>query len=175
MLPMVSVVHAQPTRGMTTVLLVRHAEKATEPAADPPLTAAGEARARALVDVARDAGVTAVITTQFARTRNTGQPLAAALGITPEIADARGAQHAHAVAQLIRGKHTGEVVLVVGHSNTVPAIITALGGKTPPAICDSEYDGLYVLTVPPAGAARLIRAKYGEASPKDAACGPMSK
>jgi broad specificity phosphatase PhoE len=170
-----TVAHAQQARGATTVILVRHAEKATEPAPDPPLTAAGEARAKALVDVARDAGVTAVITTQFARTKNTGQPLAAAFGITPEIVEARGAQHPQAVAQVIRDKHAGEVVLVVGHSNTIPAIIAALGAKAPPAICDSEYDGLYVVTVPRSGTVRVIHARYGEASAKDASCAAMSK
>src|SRR3954471_23357965 len=103
----------------TTVILVRHAEKAVEPAADPGLTPEGEARARALLEVARDAGVTDVITTQFARTRATAQPVATALGITPEVVDARGATHAQDVANAVR-RHVGMTVLVVGHSNTVP-------------------------------------------------------
>ena len=58
-----------------TVYLVRHAEKGTTPAADPPLTATGEARAAALVAVLRDAGVTAAITTDLVRTRATAQPI----------------------------------------------------------------------------------------------------
>src|SRR5438105_14696907 len=58
----------------TTVLIVRHAEKAAEPADDPPLTAAGDARARELWVAIKDAGVTAVITTQLLRTRATAQP-----------------------------------------------------------------------------------------------------
>ena len=161
--------------GTTTVILVRHAEKAAEPAADPPLSAAGEARAKALVDVARDAGVTAVVTTQFLRTRATAQPLASALGITPEVVDARAAQHAQQVARTVLGRHAGEVVLVAGHSNTIPAIIAALGAKQPPDICDSEYDGLYVVTVPPQGAAHVIRARYGAATPAEAGCAGMMK
>ena len=41
----------------TTVLLVRHAEKADVAGADPPLSPAGEARAQNLIAVAGDAGV----------------------------------------------------------------------------------------------------------------------
>ena len=160
-------------RAPTTVILVRHAEKAAEPGADPPLTAAGEARAKALVDVARDAGVTAVITTQFERTKATARPIASALSITAEVVDARAKEHAQEVARTILTKHAGEVVLVVGHSNTIPAIVAALGAKQPPAICDSEYDGLYVVTVPASGAVRSIKARYGEATPIGDGCAAM--
>jgi broad specificity phosphatase PhoE len=157
----------------TTVLLVRHAEKAALPAADPPLTAEGQERAKALVDVARDAGVTAVITTQFARTRTTAQPLAEALGLTSEVIEARGGQHAQQVADAVRSKHAGEVVLVVGHSNTVPAIIAALGAKQPAEICDGEYDHLYVVTIPESGSTRVIRARFGAPSPVGVGCAAM--
>jgi len=156
----------------TTVILVRHAEKAAEPASDPALTAAGEQRARDLAELARAAGVTAIITTQFARTRATAQPLASALALTPQVIDARGATHAQDVASAVRA-HAGGVVLVVGHSNTIPAIIAALGAPPPPPICDPEYDNVYIVTVPPSGAARVIRARYGAPTPAPASCGAM--
>jgi broad specificity phosphatase PhoE len=144
----------------TTVILVRHAEKAAAPADDPPLTPAGEARARALLEVARDAGVSAVITTQFARTRATAQPLVAEMKLSPEVVDARSATHAQDVAGAVR-KHDGQTVLVVGHSNTVGKIIEALGAKAPPPICDQDYDDLFIVTIPSSGEARLIHARYG--------------
>ena len=158
----------------TTIILVRHAEKGDAPANDPGLTEAGTARARALMAIAHDAGVTAVITTQFARTRETARPTAEALGITPEVARAGGsaAQHAQDVARMAQA-HAGGVVLVVGHSNTIPAIVAALGAPQPPPICDSEYDDLYVVTIPASGSARVIRARYGEPSPVEAGCGAM--
>ena len=158
----------------TTVILVRHAEKGDAPASDPGLTNAGVARARALMAIARDAGVTAVITTQFARTRETARPAAEALGITPEVARASGsaAQHAQDVARMVQA-HAGGVVLVVGHSNTIPAIVTALGAPQPPPICDSEYDDLYVVTLAPNAPARVIHARYGAPSPAEAGCGAM--
>jgi broad specificity phosphatase PhoE len=156
----------------TTVIIVRHAEKAAAPPEDPPLTDAGRERARALATLARDAGVTAIITTQFARTRETARPAAETLAINPEIVRAGGSEHVQEVARLAR-THTGGVVLVVGHSNTVPAIAAALGAPKPPAICDSEYDGIYIVTVPASGPAHLIRARYGQPSPSDATCASM--
>ena len=159
----------------TTVILVRHAEKGDAPANDPGLTEAGAARARALLAIARDAGVTAVITTQFARTRETARPAAEALGITAEVARAGGsaAQHAQDVARMVQA-HAGGVVLVVGHSNTIPAIVAALGAPQPPPICDSEYDDLYVVTLVPNKTAHVIRARYGAPSPAaDASCAAM--
>jgi broad specificity phosphatase PhoE len=159
----------------TVVLLVRHAEKAAQPPQDPPLSEAGSARAQALVAVARDAGVTAIITTQFERTRKTAEPTAAALHITPEVVDAGpAAQHAKAVAEQVL-KHAGGTVLVVGHSNTVPAIVGALGAPRPRDLCDSEYDQVFVVVIGDAGPARLIRSRYGAASAEDAACAAMSR
>jgi broad specificity phosphatase PhoE len=153
----------------TTIILVRHAEKAVEPSDDPPLTSAGETRARDLWGAIKDAGVSAVITTQLVRARATAQPTVAAMHLTPEIIRAGGAMHAKDVADAVR-KHAGQTVLVVGHSNTVPAIVEALGAPRPPAICDPEYDNLYVVTLAPNGKAALVRAKFGARTPVDSSC-----
>ncbi|HET7188662.1 MAG TPA: phosphoglycerate mutase family protein [Gemmatimonadaceae bacterium] len=150
--------------GTTTIVLVRHAEKAAEPAADPPLTAQGEARARALVDAVADMPVHAIVSTDFARTRATAAPLAARRGLVPEIVDARARDHARLVAEGILAHHRGETVVVVGHSNTVPDIVAALGAPKPTAICDSEYDNLFVVRVPASGPATLERRHYGASS-----------
>lgn len=158
----------------TTVILVRHAEKAAAPANDPPLTEAGQSRAKALAAIARDAGVAAIVTTQFARTRETARPAAEALHIKPEVVSAGGAQHVQEVARVIRS-HAGGVVLVVGHSNTIPAVIAALGAPQPPPICDSAYDNLYIVTIPSSGSAHLISARYGQPSPTEASCGSMMR
>jgi broad specificity phosphatase PhoE len=158
----------------TTVIVVRHAEKAATPAADPPLTPAGEARAQALMQSLGDAHVTAVITTQFVRTKATAAPTAAALGLTPEIVPTSSATHVQDVAAAIR-KHAGETILVVGHSNTVTEIVAALGAKKPPALCDSEYDNLYIVTIKADNTAGVVRAKFGARSPveADATCAAM--
>jgi len=162
-----------PAAGPTTVIVVRHAEKEAEPAADPALTAAGSARAQALAAALKDAHVTAVVSTQFARTRLTGAPTAALAGRSIEVADARAPDHPAALAASLLAAHRGETVLVVGHSNTVPAIVAALGAPRPAPICDAEYDNMYVVTVPASGPATVIHAHYGAASPVDASCGGM--
>ena len=144
----------------TTIILVRHAEKAAEPAADPPLTAQGVARAEALVRLVKDAGISAVVSTQYARTRATGAPVSAVLAITPEVLDARLAPVA--TRDSILARHRGQTVLLVGHSNTVPALVEAFGAPRPADICDSGYDNAYVVTVPPSGAASVVRLHFGE-------------
>ncbi|HEU4565790.1 MAG TPA: histidine phosphatase family protein [Gemmatimonadaceae bacterium] len=148
----------------TVVLLVRHAEKAA-PSGDPVLSAAGETRARALAAALADARVDAVITTQLRRTALTAAPLAEERRLVPIVVPVgRDTEaHARAVAAAVRARPAGEAVLVVGHSNTVPAIIAALGGPRLPEMCDTEYSTLFTLVLPPAGQPRLIRASYGAA------------
>jgi broad specificity phosphatase PhoE len=158
----------------TTVIVVRHAEKAAVPANDPPLTAEGKARSRDLVEALRNAGVTAVITTQFLRTRDTGQPLASALSITAEVVPTSGATHVADVVAAVR-RHAGQTVLVVGHSNTVPAIVEALGAAKPAAMCDAEYDNLYIVTIRATGNAGVIHSRFGVRTPVDASCAAVMK
>jgi len=53
-------VHAGRAVRTTTVILVRHAEKAAEPREDPPLSDAGRTRAEALARAVSPTGVTAI-------------------------------------------------------------------------------------------------------------------
>lgn len=145
----------------TTVIVVRHGERAAEPAADPILTPAGSARADALAELVKDAGVKAVVSTQFQRTRLTVAPTAAKLGLTAQVMDARAPGHARMVADSVLAKHRGQVVLVAGHSNTVPDIVAAFGAPKPADICDAGYDNLFIVTVPASGPASVVRLRYG--------------
>lgn len=150
----------------TVVVIVRHAEKGTTPANDPPLTEAGVARAKALAAALAGADVRAVITTQLVRTRETGRPTAEAHGIAMETVPAGGpvGVHAKAVADAAR-KHAGTTVLVVGHSNTVTHIIAALGGPKMPELCDSQYSSLFTVVLDGAKA-RLVNGTFGAPSPE---------
>jgi broad specificity phosphatase PhoE len=60
-------------------------------------------------------------------------------------------------------RHKGEIVLVVGHSNTVPALIGNMGAsKNVPAIAENEYDNLYLISIPWFGKTKTIRLRYGD-------------
>lgn len=141
-----------------TVVVVRHAEKVDD-SADPLLSDAGKARAQALAEALASAGVTAILTTQYERTRRTAAPLAERVGIEPIVVAAGGRGHVDDVAARVRELGTGTIV-VVGHSNTVPAIIRALGGPDIGEIPDGSYSDMFVLTLD-AGGTRLIRTRYG--------------
>jgi broad specificity phosphatase PhoE len=157
----------------TVVVLVRHAEKAATPADDPPLTDAGIARSKALAAALANTNVQAVITTELTRTRETARPLAEARGISAEIVHSgpRDA-HAKAVADAVRA-HAGQAVLVVGHSNTIPAIIAALGGPKLPDICDTQYSTFFVLVIGPGGRKPdLVVSSFGAPSPVSATTCP---
>jgi broad specificity phosphatase PhoE len=157
------------------VILVRHAEKDTAPRNDPPLTEFGESRAAALAGVVASAGIDAVVVTPYRRTRDTAAPVAQARGLTPiEVPVGRDlAAHVAAVVDSVRTRPPRASVLVVGHSNTIPAIVTALGGPALPDLCDNQYAVLYVLSIPAAGPARLVTASYGAADPPTSGCPTM--
>jgi len=160
----------------TTVILVRHGEKADEPGADPALSAAGEARARALAAALRDRKVSAVLTTPFKRTNLTAAPLAKAAGVTPVVVPVSGglAAYGAAVAGMIRDHFAGRTVLVVGHSNTIPAVIAALGGPKVNDLCENEYSTMYTLTLNGSAPPRLAASHYGAPDPADAGCRTMT-
>lgn len=169
--PASSTVEGASNMDVTVVLLVRHAEKADN-SADPELSAAGMERARVLVESVRRAKVTSIITTQLRRTRATAEPTATALGLTPEVIATTGANHVREIADTVRAR-AGSVILIVGHSNTVPAIISELGASVPP-ICDSEYDNLYILTLPRDRSAPIVvQTRYGAQSQRGVGCPPM--
>lgn len=140
-----------------TVFVVRHAEKAAAPADDPLLGAAGRLRAESLADMLADAGVQAIYSSPTTRTRQTVEPLASRLHLTVRTVQAR------ATAELARRILGGaeRVVLVAGHSNTVPEIVRALGGGDVASIGDAEYDNLYIVHITAAGAATTLRLHYG--------------
>lgn len=146
------------------VFLVRHTEREWE-GEDPPLTPAGEARALALADALRDSGVTAIITTQWRRTRDTAAPLAKLLDIRPEIVpvyEGKARENVAEVAEAVR-RRKDEIVLVVGHI-TVTGVIAALGGPSLPTICENVFSDLFLYT-PAAGEDGLLRLRYG--APED--------
>ena len=125
----------------STIFIVRHAEKA-DATKDPDLSEAGRARAEALAKTLRDANITAIYATEFKRTQQTAAPLAKALGLTVTTLPAK--DNAALIAKLRAS--TGNA-LIVGHGDTIPDLIKALGISDPINIAENDYDNLFVVVL----------------------------
>jgi len=143
---------------VTTVILVRHAERASSEK-DSPLSTEGEARAQTLARMLRNSGITAIYTTTYVRTKQTAAPTAELLEITPVAIDP-GATFAADMAAKILSEHKGGTVFVVGHSNTTQQVMKALGIENAPKIEDGEYDNLYVVTIVEGSTPRMLALRF---------------
>jgi broad specificity phosphatase PhoE len=152
-----------------TVFLIRHAEREDEPREDPPLKKEGVTRSQELARLLAAAGIKAIYTSQFTRTKQTAEPLATKLGLTAtsitlksnptnprQIAEESTTE---VVNKILAG--AGENVLVVGHSNSIPDVIKLLGGDVVPTIDERKFDDLFVVTVYAKGKAKVTQMKYG--------------
>lgn len=145
----------------TTIVLVRHAER--PPGTDPDLLPEGRTRAGDLARTLARANVRAIYHTSFKRTKQTAESLAAQTGVAlTEIPIAAGVAESVHAADVVRRAlaQKGHTVVYVGHSNTVPAVIQALGITPAPTIADSVYSRFFVVTKR-RGAASLMEARYG--------------
>jgi len=154
------------SQATTTLIFVRHAEKAESPADNPGLSEAGQRRAAELArqlvdaDVVSGVGVDAVYSTSYRRTVETAKPVADALDLPVLTYDAADTE---AVISTIVREYKGKIVLVVGHSNTVPELIANMGAsKDVPPIAENEFDNIYLVTIPWFGKTKTIRLRYGE-------------
>ena len=152
-----------------TVFLIRHAEREQEPRQDPSLTKDGIARSQALAQLLSSAGIKAIFTSQYTRTKQTAEPLAAKLGLTVtpftlklnpsnprQIAEESTAEVTNKILE-----QAGKSVLVVGHSNSIPDVIKMLGGDVVPTIDEQQFDNLFIVTVYAKGKAKVVQLKYG--------------
>ncbi len=146
---------ASPARAQEAIYLVRHAERANE-SADSPLSTAGVGRAYRLRDMLKDAGITRIFTSELRRTIDTAAPLATALHVSPQQIPG----DADALAAKITASNARDRVLVVGHSNTLPALLHALHVEPPITIADDAYDNLFIVVLPRDGRPVLLRLKY---------------
>jgi phosphohistidine phosphatase SixA len=148
---------ADPKTDSATVVFVRHAEKDPSAAAkdkNPGLGEAGRKRAAALARLLSHSGVTDLIASEYRRAQETLAPLAQSTGHKVEVVSA--SEPARCIERLSRAP-SGSVSVVAGHSNTIPALIEALGGfvgdvvNTPqgPELRESEYDRIFIVTLGP--------------------------
>lgn len=147
----------------TTIVLIRHAEKQIGTIDDAPLSPPGEQRATRLAQMFGDAEpfgrVQRIYVTDTRRSQQTAASLAQRLRLQPVLVEPKASTND--LARRVLRENRGGLALIVGHSNTVPALVAKLSGaENVPPMGDEEFDTMYVVTVPTIGKASVLRHKY---------------
>ena len=129
---LVSVAQAAP------VYVMRHLER--DAGKDPSLNTTGAKHAEELARWFRRERPRVIFVSPFKRAQETAAPLAGRLRITPVTYDP--AEPESMLAQVKAGKGPA---LIVGHSNTVPKIVEALGGPAGPDLADADYGRIWII------------------------------
>ena len=140
------------TEAQETVFIIRHAEKDVD-GHDPGLTEAGRARSAAWAAMLTEAEIDLVITTDARRTQETGRIIAEALGVERAqfaMADVTG------LIDALGFDYADDRVLVVGHTETIPSILSGLGRLDAIEMMQGDYANLYIFSPEAAENARLI-------------------
>jgi 2,3-bisphosphoglycerate-dependent phosphoglycerate mutase len=150
-------VYAQ-TTAITTFILVRHAEKGNDGTDDPDLKPEGHERAGKFAALLKNTEVSAVYSTRYKRTKNTVAPLAKEKGLEVQVYESVNPE----VIEAMIGRHAGGIVVIGGHSNTIPQIANLLTGKDSYKIFpDTDYGNILVIPVLARGkAAQLTWLSY---------------
>ena len=157
--------YAQQNPVITTFILVRHAEKMSSEesqklmtgADDPELKPEGQERAKRLAAMLKNTTINAVYSTRYKRTKNTVAPLAQEKGLEVQVYES---MKANDLDELIK-KHSGQTVLVGGHSNTIPQIANTLIGKEEfKNFADADYGNLIIISVTQRGSAKVTWLTY---------------
>ena len=165
-------------RPSTTVIFVRHADTDASmagPDDDPPLNARGRQRAELLADFLENVDVTGSVNAIYAsdkrRTQETAAPLAKRLNLKVEIADHLDTD---GFMRHVLRDHSGEIVLIVSHSNTIQPLIDELhGSKNLKPFASDEFNRVYVVTIPrPLGKVKTLELYYEEPAAIPAAAPP---
>jgi phosphohistidine phosphatase SixA len=167
-------------RSTTVALVVRHAERndtencspatvKTRPNRSLNLVGGQSPRAEILGHVGEQDGIAAIYASEFCRTQQTVQPLATKLGLAVNVVDQYQADgmtvNVDNLINQVWVNNIGQVVLIAGHTNTVPPIIEKLSGITVDEIGETEFDNLYIVIIPRWwGKPKVVRLKYGAAT-----------
>lgn len=148
----------------TTLILVRHAEKTADGTADPGLTRAGRQRAEQLAYVLKHMDLSAIYATPYRRTRQTAAPTASSRNM-PILSYAADEEE---FAGKAAADFAGGMVLIVGHSNTIPRLINRLIGADAYAqLPEHVYDNLFIVTIGTNGRASVVRLRFGDRTPEE--------
>jgi broad specificity phosphatase PhoE len=138
---------------MPLVFIVRHAEKASTGAKDPDLSTEGQKRAETLGQILKDCQITSIFVTEFKRTQETAAPTARAAHVTPTVVQANDTGTLVEKLRALNGN-----ALVVGHGNTIPDLLKALGIGAPVSIPEDDYTEVFAVLL--GDAPQLLRLHY---------------
>lgn len=143
----------------TTLIFVRHAEKADDGTRNPPLNEIGQERAKNLYKVlSNDYQVSAIYSTPYLRTELTATPTADSLGL--EILE-YGFDDPNGFLSTLITENRGKVVLIVGHSNTTPNFMNrVLGGERYTQFDEKAYGDVYVIKTTELGSGKVSELKF---------------
>ena len=155
-------VYSQAPSESTTVYIVRHAEKDTSDPnnSNPELSKEGRERAMSLSEILKKEKLAVILSTEYKRTIQTGEPLAKNAHLSIEYYNPA---NPHELAKLVKVKYRGKKVLVIGHTNTVLELAEAFGVARPLlSLTDDDYDFLFKLDINHNGYASLVTTHYGK-------------
>ncbi len=154
-----------PVEAQQAIFLVRHGETVAPKGTDlRPLSEPGQRRAVLLATLLKDAGINAIFTSDLERTVKTAEPLATSLRVEPKALAQLNVRFKpndiDGFVNLLRSEHGRDIVLVVGHSNSVPALLKALGHPAEIKIPETDFGNLFVLIPKSEGPPILLRLRY---------------
>lgn len=148
---------AQETNKITTVILIRHAEKVSDGSKNPELTNDGKERAIRFMNLFKNSGVSTIYSTDFKRTVNTVSPIADVLNLKIEMYDPFDKNFTTNILE----KHNGETIVVIGHSNTTPQLVNQLiGVDKHSSLSDDEYGKIYIVSATNKGDSKVVELSY---------------
>lgn len=142
---------------LTTLVLVRHAEKVDDGTKDPALSKAGKERAERLASLFSQTDITALYSTPYKRTEATAKPLAKQKGLNVQIYDPSNSAF---LSSLLK-KEKGGTIVIFGHSNTTPDYANKLLGEPRfEPFDESDYGNIIMVTISADGNNKLVHLRY---------------
>ena len=134
-----------PENDCSTIYLIRHAEKVriNKTDRDPALNEKGMIRALNWRDFFIDKDISKIYSTNYKRTLETVKPIEEAIGVTAILYSPSNIDYKNFVLS-----NKGEIVLVVGHSNTIPDFVNELiNDQVYSQIDDLNNSNLYIVSL----------------------------
>lgn len=138
------------------VFLIRHAEQVRD-VEDPPLTDAGQQRAKTWASILRDADLKVIYTSKKRRTMQTGKPISEALKVPMETMSRKDVQ---GLVDRVNNEHADDAVLIISHTRTLPKLVKAFGSLDDGSINRDDYDNLFVIVPKEEGDVTMFRLRY---------------